>query len=113
GVLPDGRASIAAARKGLEVAFDDEARGEEEAGVEHSIRELQERGGLERREREEKEEGRDQLRPDEDRHAEEGHAVSAELKDRRDDVDRSEERRRDQEDHADQPEDLAGRGSDR
>ena len=49
----------------------------------------------------------DELRPDEERQPHPGHALGAQLDDRRDEIDRAEQRRRDQQNEPDQPERLA------
>jgi hypothetical protein len=104
-VLPQER--VAAASDGEGLAADHEAAREEEARAGHTIHELHDRRGLERWKREQQEEGRDELGPDEEREPIEREAFRAELNGGRDEVDRSEQRRRDQEDHPDDPPRLA------
>ena len=103
-VLPQQRAA-AAADVG-EVPADRQAGRQEEAGVRHLVHQLHDGRGLQRRKGQQQQEGRDELRPDEERQAHPGHARRAQLDDRGDEVDRAQQRRGDQEHHADDPEGL-------
>ena len=106
-VLPEQRVA-AAGHWSSDLAADDEAARQEEARAGHAIHQLQDRRGLERRERQQQQERRDELRPDEERQPHEASAPGARSWiDRDDEVDRAEQRRGDQEDHADQPHRLA------
>ena len=100
-MLPQERVASARIRENL--AADDEAAREEEAGASHTIHQLHDPRGLQRWERQEQEEGRDELGPHEERKSHEREPRGAELDRGRDEVDRSEQRRGDQEDHPDQP----------
>ena len=111
-VLPEQR--IATAGNLERPVADDEPARQEEAGARDLVHQLQHARRFERRKREQQQEARHELRPHEERQAEETQAFRAQLNDRDDEVDRAEQRRRDQEDHADQPPRLAvGGGDDR
>ena len=89
---------------------DDQAAREEEARVRQAIHALQHRGGLQGRERQEEQERGDELRPDEEGQPEPGQPGRAQLNDRGDEVQRAQQRRKNQAQHAEQPERLSGRG---
>ena len=73
------------------------------------VHDLQHRRRFERREREQQQERGHELRPHEEREPQPGHPGCPQLDDRRDEVDRPEQRRGDQEDHPEQPPGLPGR----
>ena len=103
-VLPQERAAAAADMR--EVAANRQAGRQEEAGVRHLVHQLHDGGGFQRRKGQQQQEGRDELRPDEERQAHPGHARRAQLNDRGDEVDRAQQRRGDEEHHANDPERL-------
>ena len=109
-VLPEERVASAGVGEGL--AADDEAAREEEARAGHTIHQLHDPRGLERRKGQQQEEGRDELGPHEEGEPHEGEPLGAQLDGGRDEVERSEQRRGDQEDHPDEPPRLTRAGDD-
>ena len=106
-VLPQQRAAAAAAVGKL--AADGEAGRQEETRVRDVVHQLQNAGGFQRRKGEQQDEGGHELRPDEKRQAHPRHAGRAKLDDGGDEIHRAEQRRRDEQHHADEPERLAVR----
>ncbi len=70
------------------------------------VHQLHDDRGFQRRKREQKQERRHELRPDEERQPHPGHPLCAQLNDRRDEINRAEQRRGDQENKTNQPESL-------
>ena len=104
-VLPEQRTAATGDVIGL--ARDHQTRRQEEAGAKHLVHQLEDACGFQRREREQEDKRRDKLCPCEERHPHPGEARRAQLNDRGNEVHRSQQRRRDQQHHADQPEGLA------
>ena len=107
-VLPQQR--VAAAGDLSALAADDQPARQEEAGAGEAIHALQDRRGLQRRKGEQQQERGDELRPDEERQAEPGHAGarSCTIVVMKFIAPSSDEKIRQQ--HADQPERLAVAG---
>ena len=105
-VLPEQHVAVAGDLDPLPA--DDQAARQEEARVRQAIHPLQHRGGLQGRKGQEQQERGDELRPDEERQPEPGQPGRAQLNDGGDEVQRAQQRRKNQAQHADQPEGLSG-----
>ena len=103
-MLPQKRAA-AAADAGQLPAHRQPSR-QKETRVRHLVHQLHDGGGFQRREGQQNQEARHKLRPDKKREAHPGHARGAQLNDRGDEIHRAQQARRDDENHAGQPEDL-------
>ena len=106
-VLPQQHVTVAGDSHAF--AADDEAARQEEARAGDAIHPLEHGGGLQRGEGQEQQERRDELGPDEEGQAKPGQAGGTQLNDRGDEVQRAQQRREDQAQHAEQPERLSGR----
>ncbi len=110
-MLPEER--VAAAGVGQGLAAHDEAGRQEEARAGHPVHELHDARGLERRKGQQQKKRGHELGPHEEGEPQKREPFGAQLNDGRDEIDRAEQRRRDQEDHADEPKCLAGTRDDR
>ena len=104
-VLPQKRTAAAADVQWRSV--DDHPSRHEKTGRRHAIHDLHDDRCFQRRKREDEKKRRDKLRPDEKRQAHPGQPFGAQLDDRRDEIDRSEQGRSDQKNKSDEPERLA------
>ena len=106
-MLPQQRAAAAADVRQL--AADRQSRRQEKARARDVVHQLHHARGFERRKRQQQNEGRHELRPDEPRQPHPGHARRAQLNDGGDEIHRAQQRRRDEQHHADEPKRLAVR----
>ena len=107
-MLPQQRTAAAADVRKL--AAHRKAGRQKETRVRDVVHQLHDGGGFERRKRQQQQERRHELRPDKERQAHPGHARRAQLDDGGDEIHRAQQRGRDEENHADDPE-QSGRGS--
>ena len=104
-MLPEQRAAAAADINRL--PGNHQTAWQEETGVEHVIHELHHAGGFERRECKQEQKRGHELRPNKERQAHPAHALGAQLDDGGDEIHRPQQRRRDEQHHADEPESLS------
>ena len=110
-MLPQQRAAAAADVRQLPAHR--QTRRQEETGVRGVVHQLHDGRGFQRRKGQQQQERRHKLRPDEKRQPHPGHARRAQLNDGRDEIHRAQQRRRDEQHHADNPEQLAVGGNGR
>ena len=116
-VLPQNRVAAARPRRsvggpghpGQDAIGDDQAARQEKTRPGETIHQLQHAGRFKRWERQKQKKGGHELRPYEEGQPHVAEALGSQLDDRDDEVHRTEERRRDQEDHAEKPACLTDR----